>query len=247
MADTTEEIATSVVEEIQLEEDDLFHCKLLSIKVENRIFRVPRELLETYSDVYKDMFKFPVANDEPADGERDSAPLVLDGIKKEDFRAFLSVLSSLHYESMTKSEQTEKNVFIIARLPLYKGLRKEDWIAALRLSHMWNLENVRKKAIEVLESDATLGMIQRLKLANEFQITNWIRPAHRYLVMRTEDLKLTEVPCVLVSLFRSRPNRDALFPFSSLSTTWTSSRLRKTFPHRSLTTSAEVHHNIIAR
>ncbi|KLO04619.1 hypothetical protein SCHPADRAFT_809294, partial [Schizopora paradoxa] len=147
--------------------------------VENRIFRVPRELLETYSNVYKDMFNLPISSDEPPDGERDGAPLILEGIKKEDFRAFLSVLSSLHYESLQRGES--------------KRAAFKDWIAALRLSHMWDLENVRKKAIDVLEGDAMLGMLQRLELANEFQITTWIRPAYQYLLTRTEELNVTEV------------------------------------------------------
>ena len=61
------------------------------------------------------MFSLPISSDELADGDRDSAPLVLEGIKKEDFRAFLSVLSSLHYESVMRDALKGKNVFIIAR------------------------------------------------------------------------------------------------------------------------------------
>jgi len=73
-------------------------------------------------------------------------------------------------------------------------MTKDGWIAALRLSHMWGFEIVRTKAIEMLEADATVDMIQRLKLANEYQVTSWIRPAYQYLVTRDVELKETEVP-----------------------------------------------------
>ncbi|KLO04673.1 hypothetical protein SCHPADRAFT_1003234 [Schizopora paradoxa] len=198
-----------------LEEDDLFHCTLLSIQVENRIFRVPKELLETSSSVFKDMFGLPVRKNEAPDGERDSAPLTLEGIKKEDFRAFLSVLSSLHYETVTKRGEARKGTFVIASLPLYEGLQKKDWIAALRLSHMWDVENVRKKSIKVLEGDATVDMLQKLKLANELQITSWVRPAYQYLLTRAEDTKSSEVDWLDLDftqrVARAREERTKLF------------------------------------
>ncbi len=46
----------------------------------------------------------------------------------------------------------------------------------------------------MLEADATVDMIQKLKLANECQITSWVLPAYRYLLTRNEELKETEVP-----------------------------------------------------
>jgi len=177
---------------LELEVDDLFQCNLLIIRVENRIFRAPRELFEQYSVVFKDMFSLPSLDGELQDGERDGKPLVLEGIKKDDFRAFLTVLSCLHYESMASNASKDRTVFVVARFPLYKDIAAQHWVAVLRLAHMWGFDNVRKKAIEVLEADEELSKntLERLKLALEFTIQNWIRSAYGDLIKR--DLPLTE-------------------------------------------------------
>ncbi len=48
-------------------------------------------------------------------GSGGEVPLVLEGIQKDDFRAFLTVLSSLHYESVTAEGSKAKTIFIVAR------------------------------------------------------------------------------------------------------------------------------------
>jgi len=203
--------------ETSMEEDDLFHCKLLSIRVENRIFRVPRDLLELYSDVFKDMFSLPKSDNEPPDGERNNKPLVLEGIQKDDFRTFLTVLSSLHYESVTKGGGEDKIIFVIARLPLYKGLEQKHWVSVLRLAHMWGFENVRKKAIEVLAKDAELSRntLERLRLAHKFHIDDWVCPAYRELLTRDKPLLAEEVPWLgsdfVQSMAKAREERTKLF------------------------------------
>lgn len=62
------------------------------MQVENTLFRVPRYYFEQESDVFRDMFQFPVAEGAVPDGCSDEQPLRLDGIKKEDFRQLLRVM-----------------------------------------------------------------------------------------------------------------------------------------------------------
>ncbi len=124
---------------LEPETDDLFHCSLISIQVcfvlrnrrceylpcrrcsqvENRLFKVPRELFETYSEVFQNMFSLPGASDSnsdaPQDGDGDDKPLFLDGIKKEDFRSFLTVLSARHYEAVTTGKVAGKTSLLLTR------------------------------------------------------------------------------------------------------------------------------------
>jgi len=95
-------------------------------------------------------------------------------------------------------------------------MTKEEWIAALRLSHMWGFHNVRVKAIEMLEGNAaSLDMIERLKLANELHITQWIRPSYQHLMTRDRELKLDEVPWLgpdfVRKVTKAREERTKLF------------------------------------
>jgi len=201
---------------MSLEVDDSFQCNLLIIRVENRIFRAPRELFELYSEVFKDMFSLPTLDDSQADGERDSKPLYLEGISKDDFHAFLTVLSSLHYESVTKGVMKPgKATFIVAKFPLYDGLDKQRWVAVLRLSHMWSFDQVHTKAIEVLDNDCTLDVLERLQLAHEFLIRHWVRPAYRLLLTRDEALTEAEIPWLgpqfVASMTKAREERIKLF------------------------------------
>jgi len=205
--------------ETSMEEDDLFQCKLLSIRVENRIFRVPRELHELYSDVFKDMFSLPQSDNDLPDGERDNKPLVLEGIRKDDFRAFLTVLSSLHYTSMAKDggEDTVMLYVIIARIPLYKVLQRQDRVAVLHLAHMWGFENVRQTAIYVLERDAEVirNPLERLRLAHKFHIDDWVPQAYRELIIRLQSLSAEEVPWLspdfVQNMAKAREERTKLF------------------------------------
>lgn len=62
---------------------------------------------------------------------------------------------------------------------------------------------------------STLGMIQRLNLANEFQITEWIRPAYQHLLTREESLKESDVPWLgpefVANVTKAREERLKLF------------------------------------
>jgi hypothetical protein len=64
------------------------------MQVENTLFRVPRHHFEQESEVFRDMFQLPIAEDATPDGCSDEQPLRLDGILKQDFRQLLRVMFS---------------------------------------------------------------------------------------------------------------------------------------------------------
>ncbi len=74
---------------------------------------MPKEPFEQYSSIFKDMFNLPYLSS--GGDQSDVKPIHLEGILKDDFHAFLSVLSSLHFEAVTMDKETDKIIFVIAK------------------------------------------------------------------------------------------------------------------------------------
>ena len=67
-------------------------ARLLVLKVNGCLFKVPKRNLQEQSEVFRDMFSFPTTTGKEPEGSSVSNPIVLDGISKKDFREFLQVL-----------------------------------------------------------------------------------------------------------------------------------------------------------
>jgi hypothetical protein len=66
--------------------------ELIGTQVEDTLFRLPRRHFEEESEVFRDLFQLPVAENTSPDGHSDEQPLRLEGIKKGDFEQLLRVL-----------------------------------------------------------------------------------------------------------------------------------------------------------
>ena len=65
------------------------HLRLpLIIKVEDRLFKVPRQLLTRESPVFEGMFSM----ESEAEGKDDDHPIVLEGYESRDFSSLLKLL-----------------------------------------------------------------------------------------------------------------------------------------------------------
>ncbi|KLO10758.1 hypothetical protein SCHPADRAFT_999369 [Schizopora paradoxa] len=193
------EAAEPSQKQFDYEKDELFYCTPLVIfRVEDRLFRIPQELLETHSEVFRTMFTLPTGQDggDSGEGRSESKPLYLEGVKKTDFRNFLQVLTALNYEDITPGKTRGKTYLMMSRFPLYHDLNTDDWIAVLRLATMWNFDNVRSKAMRVLEEDTSIYLLDRLKLAYDLDITSssWLLPIYRNLVKREVPVTQKEAP-----------------------------------------------------
>lgn len=60
--------------------------------MEDCLFKVPRKPFEEQADIFRSMFLLPSGSHAPIEGLSDDKPLVLEGVTKKDFRAFLQVL-----------------------------------------------------------------------------------------------------------------------------------------------------------
>ena len=62
------------------------------LQVQERLYKVHRYFFERYSSVFQSMFSLPSAAGEPPEGESERNPIVLEGVKHEEFESFLSVI-----------------------------------------------------------------------------------------------------------------------------------------------------------
>lgn len=72
------------------------------------------------------------------------------------------------------------------------NIRKADeWVAILRLAHMWKVTEIRTLAIANLER-ISLPAIQKVELTHEFDIQDWCMSAYKALVKRSGALSVEE-------------------------------------------------------
>ncbi|KAK0494947.1 hypothetical protein EDD18DRAFT_1076390, partial [Armillaria luteobubalina] len=153
---------------------------------ENTLFNVPRYHFENFSEVFKTMFSLPQSDDITVDGSSDEHPLVLQGVKAQEFRSLLGAM-------------------LLPEPPLSK---KEAWIAVLKLSNMWRLLEIRKIALRQLNSgDDKLSRTEKI-VWGDYKVADWVITGYCDLVDLGQVLSLDEgaqigVPGVL-GIWRSQ-------------------------------------------
>ncbi|TDL18238.1 hypothetical protein BD410DRAFT_806764 [Rickenella mellea] len=148
------------------DEDDLaprdgqFFLEMLVLKVEGCLFNVPRIYFEQ-SWIFQDMFSLPLGQ-KVGEGSSTKRPLVLDGVKADDFRPFLDVLIRLPSNSLD-------------------SFTKDQWVAVLHLATMWEFKMIRALSIEKLSA---MGMtaVERILVARREDIPDWLIASHGHLI-----------------------------------------------------------------
>ncbi|CAE6492420.1 unnamed protein product [Rhizoctonia solani] len=149
-----------------------FDNTLVAIQVEDTLFNVHKyQLLK--SETFSDMFKAPKAEDgEPEEGSSPECPIIMDGVNASDFVALLKVLYASHFST----HQPEPEASLI--------------IPAFRLANMWNFADLRTFLLPLAEKH--LSDIDNILFAREFDIKDWLAPAHIRLCERQEKLTTEE-------------------------------------------------------
>ncbi|KAI6145016.1 hypothetical protein BKA82DRAFT_1002182 [Pisolithus tinctorius] len=159
-------------------QDDEFYMSLVTLRVEDRLFRVPRQILAAQSPVFKDMFSFPPPPDEEVEGSSDGRPIILpDVVKVDEFKQLLRALLPTNYHG--------------SRLP--KG-DFDEWISVLKLSRMWQMDDIQRAALGVLKRYSTVekSAAEKLALAMKYEIKDWIMPAIDELARRSEPISVED-------------------------------------------------------
>ncbi|CAE6432855.1 unnamed protein product [Rhizoctonia solani] len=151
-----------------------FDNTLVAIQVEDTLFNVHKyQLLK--SETFSDMFRVPKAEDgDPEEGSSPEHPIVMEGVKAEDFVALLKVLYASHFST----HQPEPEASLI--------------IPAFRLANynMWSFTDLRAFLLPLAEKH--LSDIDKILFAREFDIKDWLAPAHIRLCQREEKLTTEE-------------------------------------------------------
>ncbi|KAH7338070.1 hypothetical protein B0J17DRAFT_660650 [Rhizoctonia solani] len=114
------------------------------------------------------MFKIPKPEgDEPEEGSSPDHPIVLKGVTASDFIALLTVLYTSRQFSI--DQRTLKAPLIIP---------------AFRLANMFNFSDFRTYLLPLAERN--LSDVDKIVFAREFDIGEWLAPAHLRLCQRED-------------------------------------------------------------
>ncbi|KDN37618.1 hypothetical protein RSAG8_10023, partial [Rhizoctonia solani AG-8 WAC10335] len=145
---------------------------LVAIQIEKTLFNVHKYQL-IKSEVFSDMFKTSKAeDDEPEPGSSPEHPLVIKGVAASDFAALLQVL----YESHFSRNQH------VPEAPLI--------IPSFRLANLLNFSELRAYLLPLAERN--LDDVDKIIFAREFDIKEWLAPAHIRLCQRERPLTTEE-------------------------------------------------------
>ncbi|KAJ1305369.1 hypothetical protein OPQ81_000384 [Rhizoctonia solani] len=155
-----------------------FDNTLIVMQVEDTLFNVHKyQLLK--SETFSDMFAMPKKTDRESEGTSPESPIVLEGVRASDFEALLTVLYArtlADFPSHFSSHQPTPEAHLI--------------IPAFRLANMWNFSDLRDYLLPL--AGKVFGDVDKIVFAREFDIQDWLAPAHKNLCERPEPLTTEE-------------------------------------------------------
>ncbi|KAJ7314358.1 hypothetical protein DFH08DRAFT_716740, partial [Mycena albidolilacea] len=122
------------------------------------LFNVPRYHFERSSEVFATMFTLPAGDGVQAEGHNDEQPVVLEGVRSDDFQQLLKALYPLP-----------------DGIGMDNWMTKDEWISVLKLSTQWCFIDARNLAIQQLHSRRDLEVVERIQLAQQYDIADWLR------------------------------------------------------------------------
>ncbi|CAE6527469.1 unnamed protein product [Rhizoctonia solani] len=160
--------SAETIEKLERHPKFFFDNTLVALQIERTLFNVHKYQLAK-SEVFSDMFKIPKPkNDEPEEGSSPEHPIVLRGVAASDFAALLTVLYASHFSSDQPAPEA----------PLV--------IPAFRMANMFNFSELRTFLLPLAEKN--LGDVDKIVFAREFDIKEWLTPAHVRLCQREKPL-----------------------------------------------------------
>ncbi|KAL5633898.1 hypothetical protein ACGC1H_005926 [Rhizoctonia solani] len=151
-----------------------FDETMVVIQVEKRLYKVHKYML-LKSETFSDMFELPRDTTlvlDPVEGAAPENPISLNGVTASDFEALLRVLYASHFS--TKQLKPSSDVII----------------PAFRLAKMWHFVKLCAYLMPIAEN--LFNNVDKLVFAREFQLEQWIIPAHITLCQRKKPLNSEE-------------------------------------------------------
>ncbi|CAE7064160.1 unnamed protein product [Rhizoctonia solani] len=164
--------STESSDKIERHPEFFFDNTLIAIQVEKMLFNVHKYLL-VKSEVFSNMFnELKAGSDEPKPGSSPDDPIVIYGAVASDFAALLKILYANHFAS---SKPTPDESLIIP---------------AFRLANLLSFKELRMFLLPHAEDN--LGDVDKIVFAREFDIKDWLAPAHIHLCQRSSPLSTDE-------------------------------------------------------
>ncbi|KAH6908522.1 hypothetical protein BKA70DRAFT_1038176, partial [Coprinopsis sp. MPI-PUGE-AT-0042] len=140
--------------------------------VEGCLYSIPKQILISQSPVFEGMFA--EGNDGGGEGASDEKPIVLEGYKSKDFECLMKVMlpPPLKYS-----------------LPV---LAKEEWTSVLKLSTVWQMDQVRQLAIKQL-SGLDLSPMEKVLFAREYRVLKWLAEGVSTLAAGFSEYKFEDI------------------------------------------------------
>ncbi|KAI6043408.1 hypothetical protein EDC04DRAFT_3088107 [Pisolithus marmoratus] len=153
-----------------------FYTHTVTFLVEDHLFRIPQEPLETESTVFRDMFLLPQGDSETVEGQSDTSPVVLQGVSKNEFESLLRALLYRQHGAKKGS-----------------GLDQAQWVPVLRLSTMWEFDELRSVAIQHPDQPSpSFNAVDKFTLASKYEIKEWYLPALLALARWSKPISVEE-------------------------------------------------------
>ncbi|KAI0078035.1 hypothetical protein K474DRAFT_1706761 [Panus rudis PR-1116 ss-1] len=163
-------------ERLERDSEYYFDDQLITFAVERKLFRVHRYFLVRDSEFFRDLFSIPSPPGEIVEGTSDDRPIRLEGVKIDEFRCLLRFFYDSTYGCSI--------------------ITLEDWISLLSISTRYIFTKIRDLAVLRISTQSAVTPIQKITLAHQFDIPQWIPPALVDLCKRQEPIDDEEAECL---------------------------------------------------
>ncbi|KAG8707364.1 hypothetical protein FRC09_001866 [Ceratobasidium sp. 395] len=153
-----------------------FNNDLIAVQVENTLFNVHKHQL-LKSTTLSNMFTIAGESESKRTSHEGASldhPIVMQGVSASDFECLLKVLYINHF--LQDHQLSELNPSIV--------------VPAFRLANMWKFEELCSYLNPLAER--VLGQADKIAFARQFNITEWLVPAHVKLCLRQERITAQE-------------------------------------------------------
>ncbi|PPQ74255.1 hypothetical protein CVT24_001156 [Panaeolus cyanescens] len=186
--DPTETLTSAQTDAVGVRRDDEFYFDIVTFKVENTLFRVPRNGFLYPGSTFEDLFSLPgpstdldspISANQPTpqrEGSCDDNPIVLEQISASSFRSFLRVLYK--FERSTPCHGYEQ------------------WLSVLDLATMWNFTEIRKLAIVSLDEKKYIGnrtIEEQILLSKKYCVKHWLKRAYQSVIQNKSAVSIAEM------------------------------------------------------
>ncbi|KAH8102040.1 hypothetical protein BXZ70DRAFT_906048 [Cristinia sonorae] len=163
------------------------HDEMAIFLIEGQLFRIHKYFLQRESECFGGMFSLPPGESASTEGRTDNSPIVLPHVTAKEFECLLDFF---YYGKLTESDSMHQGHVSQAQQPPL--LDTATWIILLDISTRLAFHRLRERAISELEDWCIPDPIERISLAQKYDIPSWLRSAYTDTCCRDRPLEVWE-------------------------------------------------------